>query len=223
MKMNSGLVLVAGLALCAISAQTQAQGAFSSNSYHQVNSDLISGTAGGSTWGSNAVVLSISSNVTHSVDPVTGYVTLSSTVSFAGNFGDPTADNSYYDLLVSDGINSSSSFELSNITWNDQQWDFTTQVRIWSEGSGRLYRDEFQTMMDGSFYSHVYAEGAIPRSSHTSVWQVNEPHPNGVFDFYIHHYTDWTVVAERRLVPSPGALALTGLGSIIALRRRRSN
>ena len=214
MKMINCLVLASALA-CALSTSTARAEEIYSSSQFSVGQDFNSGEAFGYVGGENAVITDMSTSVSYWVDPTTGVITLNCSFSITGDFiVDPTVNSPYLDIYENQGFHQSAHLSLTDVVINGNNVDYTDRVNLNMNLAAYIYRNDEHTVLSGYNYVWVNVEGAIPTwaSIGTHVYE-NSPDQ----DWSAHGSFQFIVTA----VPSPGAIGLCGIGSLIAIRRRR--
>lgn len=221
-QFRSILVCLSMLALLAFSPPALADQFYSSSGF-TVNPDFNSGSAFGSAFGSNAVPMQLSSTVSYWLNPGSGTAYVDTTVTLTGVWGDPTANNPYYDFLENEGLRTFGHLNFIEVEWNGQWYEFEYPVTINLQAQATISRDDAHTWLDGFFWSNATGIGAVPIMS-TSAVQIYEPgHPDFVPDWQIDMTTRWLITSDFQPIPGPGSLALVGLGGMAIIRRRRQH
>jgi hypothetical protein len=223
MKRNfTGLItLLAGLILSYAIPQAHADwDVFSTNSSVQVGEDFNSGYATGAGSAENAVITNMDVSLSWDINPSTGTAHLYSNVTFAGVWGNPNDSNPWTDMLANDGLHMYSSMSLLQVEFNGEWWEFNQTMNMNVNAWGSLYYNDQHDAMNGWFNTTTVCDGAIP----TDVWvytQIYEGDHPWDTSWQMSVSTEWDIVGGFQLVPSPGALALLGMGGLASRRRRR--
>lgn len=183
--------------------------------------DIVSGA-----YGNRAVPITSQTNVEIRQGNTPGSLELWTFSSFSGNFLPMGANlnTQFFDILENNGINSSGSISLQEVTvsthYGDIAYIFDTTLHINVNAWASIYRRP-NDILTGIFRSHSSAVGAIPLNSSVEVVTYPTDHPSFVPDWQIYVSTNWAVTASFQQLPTPGTASLLGLGGLVAFRRRR--
>jgi MYXO-CTERM domain-containing protein len=217
--MKNSVLVGAVLALVGLmTMEVRAESDVYTNMQIGVGSDFNSGYGIGWAQGQNAITLNVSSSIGYNVEEDSGDVYVFTHFAAQGIWGDPTVNNSYYDMLVNNGLNAYRQFVISDYIWNGQAYEFFDVVNVSSNARAFLWRDDDQTTMVGLMSYNIEGCGAIPIESTAVVTLFEGSTPPS---WRVEQMSRWLVTEGRGLVPSPGPAALLGLGSLFVLRRRR--
>lgn len=217
----------------AASAKAQLTGSFTENftlnSTTLVNPDLGAGMVTVQGYGLNAAATSVITEATM-VNDVTGIPNILNTRTFISGYFGRQGDNlgTYYDFLEDQGLMSSSSIALTQVSVHtivgDTWYEYDSPVNITAFAHAGMIRMSGDVMIGfGDFTASVQANGAMPVFSSVDVVEFTNPHPSWEPDWRISMYTQWVVTENFHPIPAPtpGSMVMLGLARLLVCRRRR--
>lgn len=215
------ICFVAILASLGLTAEVRGETDFYHSSSLWVDNDFQGGGVNAYGVGVNAVTTQIQTSMSYNLNLEEGTASIHSYTSISGIFGDPTAENPYYDFMGENGLHSSATFGDSEVIWNGEWYEFNTIMSVWTQTTAMLIRNDEHTAMSGYFQNNSNGQGVIPINSYTSL-QLFEGGAGLPPGWQLQIDATFLYTGGFTLVPAPGAFALLGLGGISFRLRRRS-